>query len=114
MKLIIFLLAFPLAVWTFAATAQDEDLQSLTLEDLLDVKTEVTGKRAVSTRSASGIVSVLTEEDIVNSGARDLIDLLRTVPSISFGFDVQGVAGIGARGLWAHEGKSLLIIDGIE
>lgn len=33
---------------------------------------------------------------------------------IHFATDVQGVVGLGVRGLWPAEGKHLLIIDDIE
>lgn len=101
-------------LFSMTARAADVDLESMTLENLLEIKTTVTSKRSVSTRAAAGIVTVLTEDDIRNSGARDLMDLLSMVPSISFAIDVQGVMGIATRGFWAHEGKSLLIVDGIE
>ena len=49
-----------------------------------------------------------------NSGAHDLIDVLRMVPGLHFGVDVEGVVGIGVRGNWGHEGKVLLMYDGHE
>jgi outer membrane receptor protein involved in Fe transport len=42
------------------------------------------------------------------------MDVLRLVPGIEFGYDVDGVIGIGIRGIWGHEGKVLLLIDGQE
>jgi len=54
------------------------------------------------------------EEEIVNSGARDFIDILRLVPGFEFGYDVEGVTSAGLRGIWGHEGKILLLVDGQE
>jgi outer membrane receptor protein involved in Fe transport len=106
---------------TFAAepvsapvTAGDLELEGATLEDLLGVKTTVATKKAVTTRQTPGIVTVIGEEEIRNMGARDLIDILRIVPGFHFGNDVQGVVGLGIRGLWAAEGKHLLVVDGVE
>lgn len=96
------------------AIADDIDLGGATLEDLLNVKTSVATKKESSVRATPGILSIITEEEIKNLGARDLIDVLRLIPSISFGNDVQGVVGIGNRGMWGHEGKILLIVDGVE
>ncbi len=91
-----------------------EKLDELSLEELLNIKVSVVTKKQVSSREAPGIVTVITGEEIAKSGARDLIDVLRLVPGFEFGLDVQGVVGIGTRGLWGHEGKVLLIIDGLE
>ena len=72
----------------------------------------VTTKNPQSERRAPGVVTVITREEIVNSGARDLIDVLQQVPGFFFGQDTQGMVGIGFRGIWGHEGKISLIIDG--
>jgi outer membrane receptor for ferrienterochelin and colicin len=92
-----------------------EDLFDMSLEDLMKVEVHVaSGSKSLTQREAPGIVSIITEEEIQNSGSRDLIDVLRLVPGISFGSDVQGVVGITMRGNWGHEGKVLLMIDGQE
>jgi outer membrane receptor protein involved in Fe transport len=41
------------------------------------------------------------------------MDILSLVPGFSFGNDVDAVVGADFRGLWAYEGKILLLIDGI-
>jgi outer membrane cobalamin receptor len=74
----------------------------------------IASKKAVAPREAPGIVTVVTADEIEAMGARDLIDVLRQVPGLDFGVDVQGVVGLGVRGNWAHEGKALLMIDGQE
>ncbi|MDD5673022.1 MAG: TonB-dependent receptor [Chitinivibrionales bacterium] len=97
-----------------------EDLMALadklgvSVDDLLNMKVSVSSKKALSTREAPGIITVVTEEEIVNSGARDLVDVLRMVPGFEFGYDTQGATGIGVRGIWAEEGKVLLLVDGQE
>lgn len=91
------------------------DLDEMSLEDLLNLKiTVASGDAGVSTREAPGIVSLITAREIKNSGARDLMDVLKLVPGFSFGGDGYGVVGLGIRGNWAHEGKILLLIDGQE
>jgi outer membrane receptor for ferrienterochelin and colicin len=84
----------------------------ISIDELLNMKTGVASSRAFSPRETPGIVSIITEEEIRYSGARDLIDALRLVPGFDFGYDVQGVVGIGLRGNWVHEGKLLLLVDG--
>lgn len=55
---------------------------------------------------------VFTEADIARSSARDLMELLNTVPGISFGLDVAGALTIGVRGNVAGE-STVMIVDGL-
>ena len=48
---------------------------------------------------APNIVSVITEKEITDMGARDMIDVLRTIPGFNFGADVNSLLGTGLRGL---------------
>lgn len=91
-----------------------ETAVSSQLEKDINSRTGVASVKAISARKSPGIVSIITQEEIEKSGARDLIDILRLVPGIDFGVDVQGVVSIGMRGNWAHEGKVLLLLDGQE
>lgn len=84
------------------------------LEELINSLILAASKRPLTARESPGIVTLITDEEIRNSGARDLIDVLRLVPGIDFAVDVEGTVGIGTRGLWAQEGKILLLIDGQE
>ncbi len=108
-------LAFSIA--TCAAHAQeqkqDEDLFDLSLEELMNIKIDVS-KTDLSIRETPAIISVVTRKEIQNMGARDLMDILNQIPGFNFGVDVQNVIGIGLRGNWGHEGKVLLMIDGVE
>lgn len=86
----------------------------VSVDELLNMKVSVSSKKALSPRESPGIISVIPGEEIRNSGARDLIDVLRLVPGFEFGYDVEGVTSIGLRGVWGHEGKVLIQIDGLE
>lgn len=88
------------------------DIKELSLSDLLDTKVDVASKKPQSTRETPGIVTVITRDDIVSSGARDLLDVLVLVPGFSPAVDVEGIVDLGIRGQWGHEGKILLLIDG--
>ncbi len=92
----------------------DDDFFSMSLEDMMNIPISVTSKTGLTQRESPGIVSVISEEEIMSSGARDLIDILRLVPGISFNSDVAGQVGITMRGNWGLEGKVLFMIDGIE
>jgi outer membrane receptor for ferrienterochelin and colicin len=84
----------------------------ISIDELLNMKTNVASKTTFSPRETPGIVSIVTKDEIRLSGARDFIDVLRLIPGFEFGYDVQGVVGVGLRGNWVHEGKILLLIDG--
>jgi len=72
----------------------------------------ISSSKALSTRETPGIISIVTAEEIQNSGARDLIDILRLVPGFDVAQDLQFVMGLGLRGNWANEGKVLVMLDG--
>jgi outer membrane receptor for ferrienterochelin and colicin len=96
------------------SAALDDDLLDLTLDKLTQMKVSIASKTETSLRESPGIVTVITAKEIANLGARDLIDVLRLVPGFQFGVDVNNAVGMGIRGNWAHEGKFLLLMDGVE
>lgn len=99
----------------FAVAAGDLDFfdfERASLEDTLNLKTDVASRLDFTAREAPGIVTVITREEILNSGARSLVDVLRLVPGLDFGVDVESNLGLGVRGNWAHEGKILVLVDG--
>jgi outer membrane cobalamin receptor len=84
----------------------------MSLESLVFASTRVATKVAKPLRETPGVVTVISRDEILSSGARDLIDVLQLVPGFTFGVDVEGVVGLGFRGAWGHEGKILMLIDG--
>jgi outer membrane cobalamin receptor len=91
-----------------------EDLMKLDIEDIMAMDISVFSVQGLTQRQTPGVLTVIDEEEIGKSGARDLIDVLRLVPGFDFGVDVQSAVGLGVRGLWAQEGKVLLLVDGLE
>lgn len=131
----IYTIAFILLLLPILSVSQDTiktdtlDYYEMSLEQLLNVKSHgvpseleklinqlilAASKKPLSARESPAIISIITQEEIRNSGARDLMDVLQLVPGIFFGMDVEGVVGIGIRGNWGHEGKVLLLLDGQE
>ncbi len=91
------------------------DVRDLSLDELLETPIAVASKaQARTVRETPGVVTAMTREEIHASGARDLLEVLQLIPGFSFHTDVEGVVGAGFRGMWGHEGKVLLILDGIE
>lgn len=91
-----------------------DDVFDMSLEDLLNMEISVGGSNKLTLRETPGIITVITEREIKTSGARDLVDLLRTVPGFEFSGDIENTIGLGVRGNHAQEGKTLLLIDGQE
>ena len=103
-----------LASVAWAADPPAQDVSDLSLEALLNIPVEVATKKARTARETPGVVFVVTREEILAAGARDLLEVLQLVPGFTFHSDVEGVVGVGFRGLWGHEGKVLLMVDGQE
>ena len=105
-----------------SVTAFSQDLDSLLnlnaftaesdLQKILNKNVAVSSKNGLTTRETPGIITVISSEEIQNSGARDMIDVLRLVPGFDVQQDLQFVMGIGLRGSWANEGKVLVMMDG--
>jgi outer membrane cobalamin receptor len=86
----------------------------ISMDELLNMGLVVSSKKELTPRESPGIVSVISHEEIIKSGARDLIDVLSLVPGFSFGYDVESVVGLALRGNWGLEGKILVLLDGQE
>ncbi len=93
----------------------NEKIFSMSLEELMNIEVSVATKKSTSIRETPGVVTIIQREEIKNSGAHDLLGLLQLLaPGFEFGVDVEGVVGVGIRGVWAHEGKVLLMVNGME
>jgi len=93
-------------------TAQ-EDADTKALLELLNTPLSIASKSKQSSEDAPSIVSVVTRRDIEVFGARDLADVLQLIPGFQFTLDISGTVGLGFRGINVHEGKALLMIDGM-
>ncbi|MDD5215468.1 MAG: TonB-dependent receptor plug domain-containing protein, partial [Methylococcales bacterium] len=90
------------------------DVEETSLEQLMDVPIVLNAsQQAACTNEAANVVTLLSSEDILNGGARDLVDLLQRVPGFTFGVGINNTLGIGVRGIQADEGKMSLFVDGI-
>ena len=100
----------------FAQQTEDtgpEDFFEMSLEELAEISIDVASRKESTAREAPGVVTVITRDQIQKSGARDLIDILRLVPGFDVGFDTNGAYGVAIRGIWANEGKVLVLMDGV-
>ncbi len=104
-------LFFALPLLCYSQT-EDRSIESMSLEELLETDIRIASLTFTSIEESPSIVSLITREEILQSGARDVTDILRLIPGFHLGLDVQNALGIGLRGNWAHEGKILVQIDG--
>lgn len=97
------------------AHAEDDDVDvmgDMSLQDLFAIDTDIASNTSRSVTEQPSIISVVTREQIQNSGARDLVDILRMVPGFGVVHDAAGITSWGFRGIYGHEGKIMLMIDG--
>src|SRR5690349_6671318 len=88
------------AVWTGVDMEFNQSVVESMMNYLSRLQTEVAAKKPLSLRDSPGVVTLITAEEIQNSGARDLVDVLRMVPGIEFASDALGVVGLTIRGNW--------------
>ena len=94
-----------------------QEIEDYSLSNLFNLRVMIATKTEVGQQQAPSIITVITSEEIFNMGARDITDILRTVP----GFDVVqnptngNQQTIGVRGLFNHEtnnGKIKFMLNG--
>lgn len=81
------------------AHADDADVWSMTLDQLLSVRVTTASKSEQSLKRVAATISIVTREDIRLSGARNLPDLLRQVPGIDSVVALASHSSLGIRGL---------------
>ncbi len=91
----------------------DDDLTSLSLEDLVNVNITSVSKRPQKLIDAAFAIYVITQEDIRRSGATNIPDALRRVPGIQVAHINANTWAITSRGLNSFlSNKLLVLIDG--
>ncbi|NDV25224.1 TonB-dependent siderophore receptor [Desulfovibrio sp. JC010] len=88
------------------------ELESLDLEDLLQVEMVSPSERKQSLENIAGSYTILTEEDIKRSGARSVPEALRTVPGVVVTRTDTDKWSIGVRGFsGTFNSKQLILVD---
>ncbi len=114
--------AFLFSVTSHAAGVADsadsaEDYKKISLDDILNIEMTVASgstAKSLTQRESPAAVSVITDDDIRKSGARDLVEVLKLIPGfdVQYGADNSGTVTPSLRGLKAGEGKMLLQVNG--
>jgi iron complex outermembrane receptor protein len=99
-----------------AEAKEDESISEKPSELSLfeDIPVVVTAsKKPERVTEAPSIISVITEEDIKLMGARDIMDVLRTIPGMEIMKDAWNISQIAVRGLRSESSAGVkILIDG--
>src|SRR5579859_7675070 len=96
-----------------AAQTQPRDLTEVSLEDLMNIRVTSVSKREQKISKAGAAIYVINQEDIRQSGATNIPDLLRMVPGIHVAQINAHTWAISIRGFTDKYGdKVLVMIDG--
>ncbi|MBB5985442.1 TonB-dependent receptor plug domain-containing protein [Sphingobium lignivorans] len=96
-----------------AASAHAQDLSDYSLEDLLTAESTSVAKRRQRVNDSPAAVTIITQEDILRSGAQSIPDLLRLVPGVEVGQIDSASTAVSVRGFSTRFANNLLVmIDG--
>src|SRR5258708_7870468 len=88
-------------------------LKSLSIEDLMKIEVTSVSKTGEPLSDAAAAVYVITREDILNSGAKSLPDILRLAPNLQVAQITASTFAITARGFNGPlASKLLVLVDG--
>src|SRR5580658_7345660 len=94
-------------------SGQTPDLTQKSLEDLMNIEVTSVSKKEQKTSQAAAAVFVISQQDIRNSGALNIPDLLRMVPGLDVAQIDAGKWAISSRGFnGQYSDKLLVLIDG--
>jgi iron complex outermembrane receptor protein len=95
------------------ADLSTSSLKSLSIEDLMNIEITSVSKRGEPLNDAAAAIYVITREEILNSGARSLPDILRLAPNLQVAQITSSSFAVTARGFNGPAASKLLVlIDG--
>ena len=96
-----------------ADAVSTNSLKSLSVEDLMNLEVTSVSKAGELLSDAAAAVYVITREDILNSGAKSIPDILRLAPNLQVAQITSSTFAITARGFNGPAASKLLVlIDG--
>ncbi len=94
-------------------TARDTDLTDMSIEDLMGIQVTSVSKKAQSLSDSAAAIFVITAEDIAQSGATCIPELLRMVPGLNVARIDSNKWAISSRGFNTRfSDKLLVLMDG--
>lgn len=88
-----------------------KNLEDLSIEELLNIEVFSASKKVEYLKEAPSIVSIVTSQDIVKSGALTLIDVLKYIPCLETSMGADGNYRLALRGS-RKDGNLLVLING--
>jgi iron complex outermembrane receptor protein len=103
--------------YTLQAQTPDSSMSrifAMDIEELMNTTVTIATKSDKPLNETPSIVSVITAEEIKNMGARELEDVLQTIPGFELLKKFPGYYGVGIRGVKSprESSKLLILIDG--
>src|SRR5579863_1408026 len=96
-----------------AQTARQPDLSEVSIEDLMNIEVTSVSKKEQKMSQAAAAIFVITQEEIIRSGATNIPDLLRMVPGMDVSQINANTWAVSARGFNDQfSNKLLVLIDG--
>lgn len=93
--------------------SEEISLDSMTLEDLMQIKVSSVSKSEEPYFKAPSAIYVITREAIKNAGARTIVDALRLAPGIQISQSTSSAWKVSSRGSHSRfSNKLLVLIDG--
>ncbi|MCK4752522.1 MAG: TonB-dependent receptor [Planctomycetes bacterium] len=90
-----------------------KSLLDMSIEDLMDVQVVTASRKPQSINASPADISVITEKEILDSGAQTLAKLLKRLPGVYVPTQGHGEESIYIRGIGErYNDKTLLMIDG--
>ncbi len=97
----------------FPAKAAEKTLFDMSIEELLDMEVTTVSKKSEKLINQPAAVYVITNEDIRRSGAKNIPDLLRTVPGVQVAQINSNLWAVSIRGFNdALANRLLVMVDG--
>ena len=101
------------AVFTSQCCAVEDDKLDMSLEDLMSIKVTSVSKKTQNISDSAAAIFVITEKDLMRSGATSIPEALRMVPGIHVGRIDSNKWAVTSRGFNNRFTKKLLVmIDG--
>ncbi len=109
-----FLLCSPVTLFASEPKTVDEMLE-MPFEELMDIEVSIATRFPMASEEAPAIVSAVTADEIRNMGARNIIDILRTVPGFDLTYVISNPHHQGSvRGInpGARENSVVILMNG--
>ena len=110
---LLFFLVFSAQLFAEQETTEGEDLFDMSLEELMEMEVTLSARRLQPIGRATGAMYVITAEDIRQSGAAQLPDILRMVPGVEVVHEKGYSFAIGVRGFAeTSTPRTQILLDG--